>query len=139
MSSFEKPDQPSHYQGLAVYRAATLLYVCTERVVKKFSRYHMYMLGDELRRHALQAPILVMRANRRATRAVAMEELCLGAETMKIMINLSKEVDAFASFSAYTELAKLVMELARQAEAWRRFSEQSRSGSPKSALQRGPE
>ena len=123
----QRPDsEASHYQGLAIYRAATLVFVCCDKVVKHFSRHHTYMLGNELRQHAMRAPVLVMRANRRAQRVAALDELCLCAETMKILVNLGKEVEAFVSFAAYVELTKLVVDLAKQAEAWRRYSVQAR-------------
>jgi hypothetical protein len=112
----------SHYQGLAIYKAAVGLLVALDKTVKGFSNHHKFVLGNEMRLAALRVPLIIMRANRRAHRVPALDELCLAAEALKIMVNLGKELEAFASFAAYAELSRRVVDLARQAEAWRRHS-----------------
>ncbi|MBM4346348.1 MAG: four helix bundle protein [Deltaproteobacteria bacterium] len=128
-----------HYQGLAIYKAAVALFVCLDKTVKAFSNHHRYVLGNELRLQSLRVPVLIMRANHRDQRVAALNELCLAAESLKIMVNLGKEIEAYASFTAYADLARQVVDLARQAEAWRRHSVQSRAVAPQPAIQRGPE
>jgi hypothetical protein len=90
--------------------------------VRGFSRYYKYGIGTELRRLTTDIVVLVARANQRQYRARAQEDLCACAEQLKVQVNLAKEFKAFASFAAWAAVAVPVVDLARQAQAWRRHS-----------------
>ncbi|MSQ85105.1 MAG: four helix bundle protein [Myxococcales bacterium] len=117
----------AYYEGLPIYKRAMDLAATMDGAVKKFSRHHKYGIGLELRRATIEIVQLVAKANERRYRAQAQDELCRAAENCKVLINLAKEIQAFPSFAAFAAVATQVVDLARQAEAWRRYSE-GRSG-----------
>jgi len=112
----------AYYEGLPIYKAAVEVAVTLDGVVRRFGRHHKYALGLELRRQSIEIVQLVAAANRRDGRAAAQERLCKCAENLKILVNLGKELQAFASFAQFAQVASQVVDLARQAEAWRRHS-----------------
>ena len=116
------PPRDAYYEGLPIYRLAVDVAVRIDAAVRGFSRYHKYGVGSELRRLSTEAAVLVARANQRQHRAAAQEALCDCADRLKVQLNLAKEYKAFASFAAYAATAAPVVDLARQAYAWRRHS-----------------
>jgi hypothetical protein len=112
----------AYYEGLPIYRAAMDTTVAVHQAVRGFARFHKYGLGAELQRQSIAIALLVAAANRRSERAEALPRLCAAAENLKILVNLGRELEAFASFAQYAGLATRTVDLARQAEAWRRHS-----------------
>ncbi len=108
------------YENLPIYKLATELAVRMDKVVREFSRFHKYALGARLRNSALDLVLLVARANRREERVAALDLLCRQVEELKVMLNLGKELQAFQSFREFAQLMEQVVNIARQAEGWRR-------------------
>ena len=123
----------AYYEGLPIYKAATDLVVALDGAVRRFSRFHKYSIGTQLRETALDVVLRVARANRRDGREAALEALCLRAEDLKILLNVAKEVKAFQSFNQYVQLMEQVVGLVRQAEGWRRSASRAVGPEPTSA------
>ena len=108
------------YANLPIFRAASELALAVERAVVAMSRRHKYGLGDDLRRQAIGLLTDVARANRRANRQDVLERMCDSAETLKILLEHGRRLEAFSGFAQYADLAQRTVEVARQAEGWRR-------------------
>ena len=69
----------AHHRHLPIWKAALSLAVHLEQAVRRFSRYHKYTLGNDLRQSAQRMCVLVSRANDAsgAARAVALDALVL--------------------------------------------------------------
>ncbi len=117
----------TYYEALPIYKAAADLVVLVDNVVRTFERYHKYTLGARLRDATVDIALLVARANRKHDREQLLPVLCERVEELKLLVNLGKEVRAFASFAQFVEVMEQVVLLARQAEGWRR-SQSRRSG-----------
>jgi hypothetical protein len=111
---------PSYYEALPIYKAAMDVVVRIDGAVQRFAKGHKYTLGARLRETTVDIVVLIARCNRRAERARELPVLCDRVEELKLLINLGKEVKAFASFNQFAEVMDQVVALARQAEAWRR-------------------
>ncbi len=119
------------YEALPIYRVASGLVISIERIVREFSRYHKYQFGARLRQTALEVLLLVGRAYRRgADRGPVLVELCEHVEELKLLVNVGKEVEAFASFKQYAQVMEQVVSLARQAEGWRKATQRLRPTLP---------
>jgi hypothetical protein len=110
------------YENLPIYKLATELAVRMDKVVRGFSRFHKYTLGSRLRESTLDLVLPVARANRREERVAALDLLCRQVEELKVMLNLGKELQAFQSFREFAQLMEQVVNIARQAEGWRKKS-----------------
>jgi hypothetical protein len=110
------------YENLPIYKLATELAVRMDKVVREFSRFHKYTLGARLRDSALDLVLLVARANRREERVATLDLLCRQVEELKVLMNLGKELQAFQSFREFAQLMEQVVNIARQAEGWRKKS-----------------
>ena len=110
----------SYYEALPIYRAAMDVATRVDGAVQRFAKGHKYALGGRLRDATVDILLLVARCNRKAERARGLPVLCNRIEELKLMVNLGKEVRAFASFNQFAEVMNQVVGLARQAEAWRR-------------------
>ena len=86
------------------------------QAVLRFSRYHKYTLGSELRQTAQRLCRLVARANdaHGERRAAALDELVLAVEEMKTLLTLAQETKAFANFNEFAVAAELAVGLGKQ-------------------------
>jgi len=128
----------SYYEALPIFRAAMDAAVKIDAAVLQFSRGHKYSLGTKLRDASADILVLVARANRRDERPRWQATLCDRIEELKLLLQLGKEVNAFESFQRFTEVIEQVVGLARQAEAWRRSTSNSRPEPARSVLERRP-
>lgn len=110
----------SYYESLSIFKSAMDLVVKLDPVVRAFPQFHKYMLGSELRREALEIVQLTAQANRRDKKANKIAELCDRIEKFKIFCNIAREVKAFKSFEQFAQIMQQVMDVARQAEGWRK-------------------
>lgn len=80
----------ARYDHLPIWRdavALAVLAVLLEEVVRRFSRYHKYALGADLRRQAYVVCHGVVVANgERDGRLAAVERLVLAVEELKLLI-----------------------------------------------------
>jgi len=102
----------------------------TEDAVRRFPRYHKYTLGSDLRRQALWVCRLVNRAWRdQRRRERHLEHLVMAVDELKLLIQLGKELKAFASFGQFEEVSRVAVALGKQSGGWRRqFSGRPESG-----------
>jgi hypothetical protein len=123
----------SHYENLPIYKAAADVYKSIHNIVRGFERYNKYTIGAKLRDLAFDVAALVVLASRREDRDLHLNQLCERVEQLKLLVNLGKEVEAFHSLNQYFELMKQVVNLARQAEGWRRAHGRSAGPGPGAA------
>ncbi len=113
---------------LTLWRDATRLLRLVEEAVRRFPRYHKYTLGSDLRHQAMGVCRLILRAwHARDDRARQIERLVLAVDDLKLMVQLGKEIGAFASFSEFQVIAELAVALGRQSGGWRRRAGQQSS------------
>ncbi len=113
---------------LTLWRDATRLLRLVEEAVRRFPRYHKYTLGSDLRHQAMGVCRLILRAwHARDDRARQIERLVLAVDDLKLMVQLGKEIGAFASFSEFQVIAELAVALGRQSGGWRRLAGQQSS------------
>ncbi len=112
----------AHHRHLPIWKAALSLAVHLEQAVRRFSRYHKYTLGQDLRQSAQRMCVLVSRANDAsgAARAVALDALVLAVEEIKTQIALTQEIGGFASFNDFAQATELAVALGKQSGGWRR-------------------
>jgi len=120
-------DPGPRHQKLPIWRDANRLLLEIERSVRKFPRYHKYTLGSDLRRLAMDICRYIVRAahlvggsevQREQERAI--ERLIFLVEDLKITIQLAKELEAFASFAEFAQVAELVVTVGKQSGGWRK-------------------
>ncbi len=120
-----------------IYRDIQRLLVHTEAVVRRFSRYHKYTVGTDMRR---QAMLLMRGVHRacfdRAQQARHIEALVWAVDDFKLTLQLAKEVGAFAdpsrseaSFAQFEATLNLVATIGKQCGGWH-ASSASRSHAP---------
>ena len=104
-----------------IWRDAQRLLVLTEEAVRRFPRYHKYTLGGDLRRQAMQVCRLVNRAWRDPQgRSRHVAHLVMAVDEFKLLLQLGKEVRAFAGFGQFQQLTELAVGLGKQSGGWRR-------------------
>ena len=104
-----------------IWRDAQRLLVLVEEAVRRFPRYQKYTLGSDLRRQALHMCRLVNRAWRdQQGRLRHIEHLVMAVDEFKLLLQVGKEVRAFAGFGQFQQLVELAVALGRQSGGWRR-------------------
>jgi hypothetical protein len=102
-----------------IARDARRVLVSVETVVRRFSRYHRYAVGADLRREAMAVARAVDRAWRdQGNQVQRVRELAIAIDDLKLTLQLGKEVEAFQSFAQFEALAELVTGLGRQCGGW---------------------
>lgn len=111
----------ARYDHLPIWKTAMDLAVGLEGAVRRFPRYHKYTLGADLRRQALRICSLVVRANNaQDERARVLDQLILAVEELKTLLQLGKELRAFANYHDFVQAAEQAVSLGRQSGGWRR-------------------
>ena len=107
---------------LPIQKTAMTLAVSLEKAVRRFSRYHKYTLGSDLRGTAQRLCCLASRARHAqgAARVGVIDELLLVVEEMKTLLTLAQEIRAFANFNEFAEAAECAVSLGKQSGGWRR-------------------
>ncbi|MBH2006912.1 MAG: four helix bundle protein [Myxococcaceae bacterium] len=126
----------SYYESLPIYRTAIDLVVKLDLVVRGFPQYHRYVLGTQLRNQALSVLILISEAMRPEERVQKVTRLCEEVETMRLLMNVGKEVKAFSSFNEFMLIMKQVIDLTRQAVGWRKKLKMSKPEPSSAGLQK---
>jgi len=109
----------ARYQHLPIWHDANRLLIVIEEAVRQFPRYHKYTLGADLRRQAMNVCRRIIRANSlRQGREQQLEQLVLAVEDLKVLLQLGKEVQAFASFKQFQEAAELAVAVGKQSGGW---------------------
>lgn len=131
----------ARYDHLPIWKDAVALATLLEEAVRRFPRYHKYALGTDLRRQAYAVCRGVVVANgEREGRARAVERLAVTVEELKLLVQMGKEVKAFASFKEFERAAELAVALSKQSGGWRRSLTGDEAGtSPGDGLKVRPE
>jgi len=108
----------AHYEHLPIYKAAMDLCVYFEKIVRNFDRHHKYILGSDLRKRAIRAATLVIKANDAKNKLPLLLKLKDTLDEMKILIRIAKEVKAFHSFKSFTVSVRLLDSITRQCMGW---------------------
>jgi len=114
----------AYHQKLPIWVAANRLLVLLEQAVRAFPRYHKYAVGTDLRKQGMLVCRLIIRVNAagRENRDRQFEQLVLAIEDLKVLIQLAKEIKAFANFNQFQEAAELAVILGKQSGGWRKSS-----------------
>jgi len=103
---------------LPIYKAAYDLCLHIEQAVRKFPRYQKYTMGTDLREGARRVLKLIVRANARRDRAPTLLEVREEVESLKAVLRLAHDVQAFASLKSFEHAVVLAVEVAKQNEGW---------------------
>ena len=124
-------------EHLPIYKRSYDLCLHLEQVVRGFSRYHKYTLGADLREGARRVLKLIVRANARRDKVPLLLDVREEVEQLKVVLRLSQDVKAFASFGAFEQAIGQVVEIAKQNEGWLRSQRQGH-GQSRRAMPEGP-
>jgi hypothetical protein len=109
------------YQLPAAVKQAERLLLEVETAVRRWTRYHKYTHGAELRSRAFNVAQLAHRAwNDRENRAEWIRRLAFGIDDLKLTLQLAKQLEAFVSFAQFENLARIASELGRQCGGWQK-------------------
>jgi len=109
----------ARYEHLPIFRHAYDLTLELDRRVHRFSRYHKYSIGSDLRDTSRELLRLIIWANNTAERRTVLEDIRRQAEYLKVMLRLAYETGAFPGGNkAYLFLAERAVEIAKQNEGW---------------------
>ena len=106
------------YTNLPIFKKSLELNVYIETIVKGFSRYHKYSIGEELRAKSRELLYAIYKIYFAKNKRDAIEHLRDNNEELKIIIFLAKELKSFKSFRQFELSSKLCFEIAKQAQAW---------------------
>ena len=111
----------AYTEHLPIYKAAYDLCLYLEDIVRRFSRYHKYSLGTELRDGARRVLLLVVRANGRRDKA-------------PVLLRLGHDLKAFPNFHSFEHAIGLVTDIARQNEGWLKSQRQGHGQNQRAML-----
>jgi hypothetical protein len=108
------------YKELPIFKLALDFVVYCETIVKGFDKYHKYTIGEDLRQYSKELLFLINRANISSgvKRAEVLEKLRDKCEETKMIIRITKELNAFKSFNSYEYSSKLIVDICKQSQAW---------------------
>ena len=106
------------YDNLPIYRSTMNLCVYVETIVKGFDKYHKYTIGEDLRTISKDLMFMIHRANISHDKKEKLENLTNKCEELKMLINLSKELQAFKSFKQFEIISKHTVAVCKQSQAW---------------------
>lgn len=89
-----------------------------EKIVAKFSRYHKYTLGSELRMMSKRVVIKIIKANNAIDKKSFLVDLLELLEEIKVTIHIAKEVKAFHSFNSFEVCVRDLDSVTRQCSGW---------------------
>ena len=120
----------ARYEHLPIYKKAMELATYLQQVVRNFSRYNKYSIGEELRSLSRKCILLIIRANTSLDKRETLRELVETCEMLKTSIVFAKEIKAFASFQSFQHASSLVVVLCKQSEGWLKSSRRSQNHQP---------
>jgi hypothetical protein len=108
----------AQYDYLPIYKKAFDLALYFERIVKNFSRYNKYTLGTDLRNKSREICVCIAKANSLVDKREVLKDLVVLVEELKMIVRLCKEAKVFHNFNSYIYSTGLVVDLAKQSQAW---------------------
>ena len=94
------------------------LNVYIETIVRGFSRYNKYSIGEELREKSRMILYQIYKIYFSKGKKNSVEKLRNLIEELKITIFLAKELKSLKSFKQFEVSSALCFELTRQAQGW---------------------
>jgi hypothetical protein len=113
-------------EHLPIYKATYDLCLYFEQIVRNFSRYHKYSIGQDLRDAARRVLKLIVRANARGDKAPVLLEIREEVEELKVLLRLCHDAKGFPNFNSFEHGIRLVTHIARQNEGWLKSQRGSR-------------
>lgn len=111
-------------KNFPIWRDSQALLIELEGVVQGFSRYHKYTIGSELRMGAQRVLNYVTHAiNQSENRHHWLCQLTQQIEELKLQVQTAKAIKAFKNFKQFESIAALAVQIARQAKAWLKKSQ----------------
>ncbi len=104
---------------LPIWRDANQLLLEVEQAVRNFPRYHKYSVGTDLRKQSMGLVRLITRAYRAEDdRRRQVRRLVFAVDDLKVLIQLTKELHAFANFSQFQRISQLAVSVGKQSGSW---------------------
>jgi hypothetical protein len=102
-----------------IAKLAATLRADIEKAVCKFPQRHRNLSGTDLRRAIIKVAVLADRAWRDSSNTPHwVSELKWAMDEFKLAMQLCKDVEAFASFPAFEQLARDMVKLGQQVGGW---------------------
>jgi hypothetical protein len=101
--------------------------VYLDTVVRNFSRYHKYTIGQDLRDLSRNIIKLIIRANSSVHKTESLFDLVQHCEMLKTMLFFAKETKAFQNFNSFQYATGLAVLLCKQSEGWLQSSKKSQN------------
>ena len=105
----------ARYEHLPIYSKAMELGIYLDTVVRNFSRYNKYTIGEELRNLSRNIIKLIIRADSLADKTESLFDLVQSYEMLKTMLFYAKETKAFANFNSFQHATGLAVLLCKPA------------------------
>ena len=105
-------------ENFPIFRAALELCVYVETIVKGFDKYHKYTIGEDMRRFSKDMLFIINRVGLSGDKVRAVRRLRDRCEDMKMLILISKELQAFKSFKQFEHASRLSVSICKQSQAW---------------------
>ena len=113
-------------EHLPIYKAAYDLCLYFEQIVRNFSRYHKYSLGQDLRDGARRVLKLIVRANGRPDKVRVLLQIREEVEELKVLLRLCNDAKTFPNFNSFEHGIRLVTDIAKQNEGWLKSQQRGR-------------
>ena len=117
----------ARYEHLPIYHKAMEIAVYLDTVVRNFSRYQKYTIGQDLRDLSRSIIKLIIRVNSSADKTAILAELVENCEMLKTMLFYAKETMAFQNFNSFQHATGLAVILCKQSEGWLQSSKKSQN------------
>jgi hypothetical protein len=114
-------------EHLPIYKRSYDLCLYLEQVVRNFSRYHKYSLGQDLRDGARRVLRLVVRANARTDKVPVLLQIREEVEELKVLLRLCHDAKALPNLNTFEHAVTQVTDIARQNEGWLKSQRQGRA------------
>jgi hypothetical protein len=104
-----------------IYRDCRRLLLHTEEVVRRFSRYHKYTVGTDLRQQAMALMRGVhVAVYDRPNQPRHVQALVWQVDNYKLTLQLAIELGAFSGFAAFETAAHLAGQIGKQCGGWQK-------------------
>jgi hypothetical protein len=122
-----RPANMVRYEHLPIYNKSIELGVYLDTIIRNFSRYHKYTIGQDLRDLSRNVIKSIIRANSSVTKTEPLFDLVQHFEMLKTMLFFAKEAKAFQNFNSFQHATGLAVLLCKQSEGWLQSSKRSQN------------
>jgi hypothetical protein len=104
-----------------IVKDAQRLRAAIEMAFTRMARRHKYSTGADIRGGAKTVVLAALRAWRDPEHRLArVEHLCDAIDSLKVDLQLGKDVDAFRSWAEFDAIVRLAVEVGQQSGGWRK-------------------